>query len=312
MKRSVHTCLFILSLLITGSAFAQATRTWVSGVGDDVNPCSRTAPCKTWPGAISKTAVGGVIDALDPGGFGAVTITKAITLEGNGGLASILVAGTNAIVIQIAPGPANRNVVLRNLLLEGDYSGLNGVRFLEGDSLTIEDSYIKAFTQNGIDFEPDSNPSHLIVHNTSVLSCGNLAAGTGAGIFVKPQVGGLAFVSIENTHMQVNNAGLRAEDNSSVTVLNSVASNNARNGVLANSTTTAVAITMEGSEASNNGTNGVATNGTNAFLRISNCVISGNAQGINQISGHLFSFQNNRITGNTIDGTPAPNTLTSQ
>src|SRR5688572_1049000 len=94
-------------------ASAQATRTWVSGVGDDANPCSRTAPCKTWAGAISKTATGGIIDALDPGGYGGLTITKAITVEGNGTLASGLVSGANGFVINIAAGPTNRNVVLR-------------------------------------------------------------------------------------------------------------------------------------------------------------------------------------------------------
>src|ERR1700724_918535 len=89
--------------LPSAPAFAQATRTWVSGVGDDVNPCSRTAPCKTWAGAISKTAPGGIIDALDPGGFGALTITKPITLEGGGGqVASVLVAATNGINISAA------------------------------------------------------------------------------------------------------------------------------------------------------------------------------------------------------------------
>src|SRR5204862_6948441 len=96
------------------SAYAQASRTWVSGVGDDANPCSRTAPCKTFAGAISKTAAGGEIDALDPSGFGAVTITKAITIDGGGGqVASVLVSGTNGIVVQ-----ANAQtdvVILRNL-----------------------------------------------------------------------------------------------------------------------------------------------------------------------------------------------------
>src|SRR5438477_12968462 len=82
----------ILLCLATG-AYAQATRTWVSGVGDDVNPCSRTAPCKTFAGAISKTAPGGEIDALDDGGFGQVTITKSITIDGGGHLASILASG---------------------------------------------------------------------------------------------------------------------------------------------------------------------------------------------------------------------------
>src|ERR1700738_102345 len=103
--------------LPSAPASAQATRTWVSGVGDDANPCSRTAPCKTWAGAISKTAPGGEIDALDPGGFGGVTITKAITIDGGGGqVASVLVSGTNGIVI--AAG-ANDTVTLRNLRING-------------------------------------------------------------------------------------------------------------------------------------------------------------------------------------------------
>src|ERR1700737_4617221 len=90
----------MLVLVFQGTAYAQASRTWVSGVGDDANPCSRTAPCKTWAGAISKTAVGGEIDALDPGGFGAVTITKAITLDGGGGqVASTLVSSVNGFLI---------------------------------------------------------------------------------------------------------------------------------------------------------------------------------------------------------------------
>src|ERR1041385_4764476 len=88
---------FVVSLACGTLAQAQATRTWVSGVGDDANPCSRTAPCKTFAGAISKTATGGEISVLDPGGFGGVTITKAITLSGDGELASILVTGVNAI-----------------------------------------------------------------------------------------------------------------------------------------------------------------------------------------------------------------------
>src|SRR5262245_23923450 len=68
-------CVFAACVFFGTSAFAQATRTWVSGVGNDANPCSRTAPCKTFAGAISKTAIGGEIDALDPGGYGTITIT---------------------------------------------------------------------------------------------------------------------------------------------------------------------------------------------------------------------------------------------
>src|SRR6185436_5932221 len=94
-------------------AQAQASRTWVSGVGDDANPCSRTAPCKTWAGAISKTAACGEIDALDPGGFGAVTITKSITLDGTGTFASILSSLVSGIIINV--GATTDVVTIRGL-----------------------------------------------------------------------------------------------------------------------------------------------------------------------------------------------------
>src|SRR3954469_1479176 len=94
-------------------ASAQATRTWVSGVGDDLNPCSRTAPCKTFAGAISKTSAGGEIDALDDGGFGTVTITKSITIDGGGHLASILGAGTNGVNINDVATPTPDTIVVR-------------------------------------------------------------------------------------------------------------------------------------------------------------------------------------------------------
>src|SRR6266446_6742967 len=101
MRNITTTILAILFLFSSQILFAQAIRTWVSGVGDDVNPCSRTAPCKTFAGAISKTASGGEINVLDPGGFGAVTITKAITISSEGFEAGVLVSGTNGIVISV-------------------------------------------------------------------------------------------------------------------------------------------------------------------------------------------------------------------
>ena len=99
-------------MMFSTFANAQATRTWVSGVGDDANPCSRTAPCKTYAGAISKTAAGGEISTLDPGGFGALTITKAITVNGDGTLAGILNAGVSGIIVNAG---VNDVVYIRNL-----------------------------------------------------------------------------------------------------------------------------------------------------------------------------------------------------
>src|SRR6185369_13784779 len=107
-----------------GGAHAQATRTWVSGVGDDANPCSRTAPCKTFAGAISKTAAGGEINTLDPGGYGAVTITKSIRIVAESGVAGVLVSGTNGIVV--AAGAAD-SVYLEGLVFDGVGTGLNGI-----------------------------------------------------------------------------------------------------------------------------------------------------------------------------------------
>ena len=127
----------IFMFAFASMAQAQATRTWVSGVGDDANPCSRTAPCKTFAGAISKTATDGEIDALDPGGFGTVTISKAITIDGNG-WGSILAAGTNGVNVNVTtPGQTNA-VQLRNISINGAGSGLVGVSISGGTNTIVE------------------------------------------------------------------------------------------------------------------------------------------------------------------------------
>src|ERR1041385_3530332 len=155
---------FVVCLACSTLAQAQATRTWVSGVGDDANPCSRTAPCKTYAGAISKTAAGGEISTLDPGGFGAVTITKAITIDGGGGqVASVLVSGTNGIVINAGPSDT---VILRNLRINGLSTGLNGIKFIGGNILYVENCDIFSFTGAGIDVESSGN-TVTYVSNTS-------------------------------------------------------------------------------------------------------------------------------------------------
>src|SRR5258705_10189428 len=150
----------VLTLITVAFAFAavtqaQATRTWVSGVGDDVNPCSRTAPCKTYAGAISKTAKDGEISTLDPGGFGAVTITKSITINGGGGgqgYGSILASLTNGIIINITDAADVRKTVRLDWLnINGASTGINGIRFLAGNTLFVENTLIDCFTGNGID-----------------------------------------------------------------------------------------------------------------------------------------------------------------
>src|SRR6185369_6150197 len=144
-------------LAFASMAQAQATRTWVSGVGDDVNPCSRTAPCKTFAGAISKTAAGGEIDCLDPGGFGAVTLTKSITIDGtNGsGFGSILASGVNGVNVNdsATATPGTIVVTLRRLSINGAGTslGIRGINFTSGKSLNVESCNIFNFTTVGID-----------------------------------------------------------------------------------------------------------------------------------------------------------------
>src|SRR5450756_330475 len=142
---------FLVPFLAAAPAHAQATRTWVSGVGDDVNPCSRTAPCKTFAGAISKTAVAGEIDCLDPGGFGGITITKSITLNCSATLGSILVAGTNGITI--SAGTSDK-IIIRGLQLQGlgpnGAPGLTGIKILTAGVVAIENCVITQFGQQGI------------------------------------------------------------------------------------------------------------------------------------------------------------------
>jgi hypothetical protein len=133
--------------LVASPAAAQATRTWVSGVGDDANPCSRTAPCKTFAGAISKTAANGEISILDPAGYGAVTITKSISIVGMGAEAGILAAGTNGITVN-AP---NGVVHLRGLYIEGAATGINGVRVLDAAAVHVDDTVIRGFRAQGKD-----------------------------------------------------------------------------------------------------------------------------------------------------------------
>jgi hypothetical protein len=147
--------LLAVTALPTSSAHAQATRTWVSGVGDDVNPCSRTAPCKTFAGAISKTAAGGEINCLDPGGYGTLTITKSITIDCAGTLGSTLNSGAiNGFVLNdsATATPNTINVVLRNLAINGAGTtlGLNGINFVSGRSLRVENVTIENQSNAGI------------------------------------------------------------------------------------------------------------------------------------------------------------------
>ncbi|CAM3793980.1 hypothetical protein [Paracidovorax anthurii] len=153
-------------------AHAQATRTWVSGVGDDANPCSRTAPCKTWAGAITKTAAGGEISALDPGAFGAVTITKAITLDGGAGQVASVLASGGSDGIRVVAG-ASDDVILRNVTLNGVGTGGNGVLFSSGRTLRLQNVKIERFAQACIAINTGAAVNAVQILDTTASNCAN-------------------------------------------------------------------------------------------------------------------------------------------
>jgi hypothetical protein len=294
----------MVSLFAVPSAFAQATGTWVSGVGDDVNPCSRTAPCKTFAGAISKTAAGGEIRVLDPGGYGAVTITKALTINGDGTLATILASGTNAIIVNTGPTDV---VIIRNISINGagglvSANGLNGIRFIGSGELHVENVKIYGFTQQGIDFN-NNGVSQLFVTDTTIKNA------TGGGILVHPtgvsapMHGGLNRVTLEG-----NGRGLRVEDVSTVVVRDSAAIGNDANGFVASGTTFNVDLTLENCVASNNGAAGVYS-GSHSSVKLSNVTSTRNNGGLITTGGGVsVSFANNRIYDNNFNNGPATST----
>ena len=289
--------LVVLTLGITSIANAQATRTWVSGVGDDANPCSRTAPCKTFAGAISKTAAKGEISVLDPAGFGALTITKSITVNGDGTLAGILSANVSGIIINAG---ATDVVTIRNLSINGAGTGLNGIRWIAGKALHVENCKISGIGNNtvgngnGIVVALTATAGNLFVKDTNIQTCAV------AGIAVSTTTGFVAGV-LDNVRLEGLPTGLIIGNNAFISV---------RNSVINLSTSTGVNISGTGGATGsfdnvmiNNNPTGINV-GAGALLNLSSCMLESNTTAISSAApqANLRSSGNNRLLGNTSDG----------
>jgi hypothetical protein len=290
------TALFAMILLCSSLAQAQATRTWVSGVGDDVNPCSRTAPCKTFAGAISKTAACGEISVLDPGGFGAVTITKSITINGDGTLAGILASLVNGIVVN----GANVVVNLRSLSINGACNGLNGIRFIQGSTLMIDNVSIVGFTGFGIDINRGAAAGGFVtIRNVTINNA------LGGGINVTQNNASAVRVNIERSQVFGSGNAIKAGVNSIVSARECHASGNAT-GFLADGTT--ARMDLDSCMSTNNGNGVKSDNG--AILRIADCTLSSNiTKGVSRGGaplGTVESYSINRIRGNPADDAVSP------
>ena len=191
--------LLAATLLFVSGVQAQATRTWVSGVGDDSNSCSRTAPCRTLAGAIAKTNKGGEITVMDAGGFAPVIIRKSITIDGTGVPASILADQATGITIDIPPGPTHtrrdpRVVRIRGLAINGAGKGDNGINIVRATKVSVEDCVIDGFTHHGI----NAQAGVLFVRNSTIRN------NDGAGI----NLTGSAKAGITETSLIYNGTGL--------------------------------------------------------------------------------------------------------
>jgi hypothetical protein len=292
------------ALLACGLAAAPAragpNRTFVSGTGTDSGACSRTAPCRTFAFALTQTAAGGEIDVLDTAGYGAVTITKAISIVNDGvGVAAIGAGSGNGVTINAGAGDS---VHLRGLTIEA-LGGGSGILFITGGNLAIENCVIRNLN-NPIVISP-STSSSFSVSNT-------IASNNNGGITVEP-AGAAAVTGLLSKVTANNNAarGILVEGESTtgavnVTIVDSEASNNLRAGVAAgsNSFQGVTAVMARNVVASNNGT-GLEALSTNAILRVAHSVVTGNGLGVANLGGAVFSYGDNDIDGNTTDNTGA-------
>ena len=309
MRKGSLSLVIIIALLVSAPAFAQATRTWVSGVGDDANPCSRTAPCKTFAGAISKTATNGEINVIDPGGFGAVTITKSITIDGYGPQSSILASGTSGVIINGAGAVVN----LRNLSINGAATTAgSGIRILNAAAVNVENCIIMNFTGTGtvgrgVSIETAVANVRVSVSGSTFYNMGNNA------IDSVPTAG--------NVVLNVNNTKIYKGNNTAINLLRLTKA--AIVGCDLSNHVTGAGVTLQETSSSAIISNTVMSNNSfgvfNGVLpgtptsRIYGCTISGNTSAGLQInSGQVLTFGNNAIRGNTGNETPSGVSLGTQ
>jgi hypothetical protein len=309
MRRFIALLLTIAAMTISlafiaSPTHAQTTRTWVSGVGDDANPCSRTAPCKTFQGAIAKTSVDGEIDCLDPGGFGNLEIIQSVTIDCHENVGAILNAATDGVVVafdSFASSDTLKTVNLRNLIINGAATGQIGIEIFgagQGSIVNIEDCLItNDYANQSVGIEDDRNRGTLIVNNTTVRNIGT----TGISIASLGSSSGSRRAMISNTRVVNSNTGIIAGAEANVVLSHSIVSNNITAGLVVG---TSGVIIVDSTTIAHSG-NGIQNAGT---VEISNSDVTYNTTAV---SGSVSSFSNNRFTKNTTLGTIIPIGTTS-
>jgi hypothetical protein len=290
---AIQTSVFVILVLATCTLVqAQATRTWVSGVGDDVNPCSRTAPCKTFAGAISKTATNGEINCLDPAGYGAVTVTKSITIDCEDTQGSILSAGTTGVIVNMAAGDLKKAFRLRGVSINGAGTGTFGIRVLTNlSTFTLQEVVIDGVVQHGISIETSAGNMKALIDHTTIRN--------NAGHAINSFIIGAATMNMAITQSNLSfngQNGLNLADTNVVAISDSVINGNAT-GILASNAKVFASRCL----ISNNTTGVSASNSGN--VRLFGVTITANGTGV---TGSIITSvtNTNTIRGNTVDGAP--------
>lgn len=272
-------------------ADAQATRTWVSSAGSDTNPCSRTAPCKSFAAAIVLTAVGGEINCLDANAeMGALQVEKSITIDCEDTEGTFRALTANGININITdPADTAKNVRLRGLTINGVGTGTNGIRVQSANKLTLEEVFIDGFTLHGISVETTSGAFNLVVKNSTVSNNGS------NGINTALSGAATATVFVTGSVIAANSVGFNQNSATTGIVQNSIVTWNTT-GLQANSATSILAV--KGCQITHNGTGVSAT--ASAIVRIGTNTITSNTTGLS--GTNIFTWGGSLVDGNNSNG----------
>ena len=294
------TLFFLLALCSIAQA---APRTFVSGLGSDANPCARTTPCRTFQKAHDTVDANGEVLALDSAGYGTLTITKNVTISGEGVEATVNALSGDAITI----ATAGLKVVLRSITVEGFGTGDIGMNISGAVNLTIQHCVIHGFTSDGLDFEVTSGTGNLSLSDSRITDCG------GSGIDLSGTGGGTIKATISNTRGEDDVTGLQVRG-AKVTIRNSAISGNSFAGISVGSTSE---VNVESCESSNNNGIAIATLDATAVVRVSRSVVTDNASfGFYNAAGtfETYSFENstntNLLKGNNGGGAQTSGTIT--
>jgi hypothetical protein len=292
-------------------ASAQATRTWVSPTGSDGNPCTRTAPCATFAGAIVNTVAGGEINCIDAGGYGTVTITQSITIDCGGNYGSILASGAPGVTVN----GANIVVILRNLSINGappNNPGTYGVRIVAAAQVNIENVRIQGFrnatTGFGVSAVQSSGNLNLYI-TSSIISHNGSGTSAGGGVQAAPTGSGSVALFLDDVDFNNNSRGLifanagTSATTSGLTMNNSTVFRNLGGGLVLSSGANTLKVMVEDVTVDANGT-GISMNGAGVSLDIGGSVIMFNGTAIINTGGTLRSFKNNQIDLNGNNSTP--------